>query len=125
MQYLSDEWFEAADAAVRASPAPPAEIVVDQHIDGGPSWRVVIGPEPSVQRLPVDPAVELPEADAVFHQSRRTAEAIARGDTDSHQAFLLGQVRFSGDIDRLLSRREALAWLQQALAPVMNETVWT
>ena len=124
MRYLSDEWFEAADAAVRDASPAPVELTIDQHVDGSASWRVAIGVDSRIQRLDSN-AAELPDAaDAVFRQAQDTAAAIARGDRDSHQAFLLGEIRFEGDIDRIIERRAGLDWLHAALEPVMARTGW-
>lgn len=64
------------------------------------------------------------DADATFRQSLATARAIASGETDAHQAFLLGEIRFEGTIEALIEHRDSLQWLHQALAPVMATTTW-
>ena len=124
MRYLSDEWFEAADEAVQVASPAPAQLIIDQHIDDELTWRVTMGTDSSIRRLASLPADDRDAADATFRQSRRTAAAIARGETDAHQAFLLGDVRFEGDIDSVIERREALDWLHAALEPVMARTSW-
>lgn len=119
VDYLSDDWLAAADAAVRSAPQPaPAELTIDQVVEGGPDWRIVIGPEPTITAR--NGAVGT--ADVTFHQTLETATAIAKGETDAHQAFLLGRIRFEGEIDRLIEGRDALAWLAEALMPVMADT---
>ena len=123
MQYLSDAWFAAADEALRSAGPAPVELVIDQHVAGAESWRIVIGPECSIHRL-TDLTDPLARPDAAFHQSIEVARAIARGDADAHQAILLGDVRFEGDIARVVDGRNGLEWLGDVLAPIMDRIVW-
>jgi hypothetical protein len=124
MEFLSAAWIDAADAAVKklASTAPQGSLTIDQHIPGRVSYRVVIDRvEAGVFAVDADgPPLGAP--DAAFTQTEATARSLAAGDTDAHQAFLLGQISFDGDIDMVIARREALTWLQAALAPVMAST---
>jgi hypothetical protein len=124
VRYLSEEWLSAADRAVRdASPAPSGALVIDQHIDDEGTalcWRTTLGLQSRIERI----APESTGADAVFRQSYATARAIAQGSSDAHQAFLLGDIRFEGSIDALITHRGSFEWLEQALAPVMAATSW-
>lgn len=124
MLYLSDEWLAAADAAIRtaAATAPAGRLIIEQHIDELVSYRVVIAPDEACLSRLEDDRPTLDRADAVFSQSEATARSIARRDTDAHQAFLLGQIRFDGDVDVLITHREAFAWLDEVLAPVVAAT---
>ena len=102
--------------------------MVDQHVDRGDTsirWRVTLGPQSRIERVDAsgDPSVDA-GPDAVFRQSIDTARAIAQGDTDAHQAFLLGDIRFEGSIDALITHRASFEWLEQTLAPVMEATTW-
>jgi len=122
VRYLSSEWITAADQAVKnaADAAPAAGLVIDQRVDGALNYRVTLGPRPSIQVATQsdDPA------DAVFSQDLATAIAVAQGATDAHQAFLLGRIPFEGNIDVLIERRDALDWLESALAPVLAQTTF-
>ena len=124
VRYLSEEWLSAADQAVRdASPAPSGALVIDQHVDDDGTalcWRTTLGTQSRIEAVPA----ESTGADAVFRQSFATARAIAEGSSDAHQAFLLGDIRFEGSIDALITHRESFDWLEQALAPVMAATSW-
>lgn len=124
MEFLSDDWLGAADQAVRdsAATAPAIPLTIDQHIEGVVSYRVVIDRGvASVQRIDAT-NTSLGAPDAAFTQSAETARSLASGETDAHQAFLLGEITFAGDIDVVIARRDALDWLQAALAPVMELT---
>ena len=96
-------------------------MVVDQLVHDVVDYRVIIERDAcSISLLNND----LPPADAVFRQSRDTAQAVAQGTTDAHQAFLLGQITFEGNIDVLIERRDAFTWLASALAPVLATTTF-
>ena len=124
MQYLSNEWIAAANTAVEgaAMTAPVAPVVVDQYVDGATSYRVTIERDAcaivSFENPPQSPA------DASFRQNFETARAVAQGTTDAHQAFLLGQIRFEGNIDLLIERRDAFGWLEITLAPLLAKTTF-
>lgn len=123
MRYLSDEWLAAANEAVQVSSAPAGRVVIDQHVSDAGSWRTVIDATSSIQRI--TDGEDLASPDAAFRQSRETAQAVATGETDAHQAFLLGAITFEGQIDVLIERRASLQWLQETLAPVMQATTWS
>jgi len=122
VRYLSSEWISAADNAVKsAAVEPPAQtVVITQHVHGAASYQVVVGPSPSVTEI--DPADTTADADATFTQDLATATAVAQGSTDAHQAFLLGHIRFEGDIHLLIERGDAFDWLANALAPLLQAT---
>lgn len=127
VRYLSVEWFEKANAALRAaaSGAPAGRVVVDQTLlsptEPPMTYRVTI--EQNNAQMVAEP--QSPEGpDARFEQQVATAAAIVRGETDAHQAFLLGHIRFEGDIAVLIERRAAFEWLEATLAPVLAETTF-
>jgi hypothetical protein len=124
MRYLSDEWIAAIDLAVRtaAQTGPDQRLVVDQHVEGVIDYRIVVARTGAGAWAGIDAAA--PPPDAAFYQTEATARAIARGDTDAHQAFLLGAIRFEGDVDLLIERRDTMTWLEQVLAPVMAATTF-
>lgn len=128
MRYLSDEWFEQADAAVQAAndAAPPGRVVVDQTIlspEHPPvTYRVTIERGQSSIVRSTDPTAG--EPDAHFEQQAATAAAIVQGETDAHQAFLLGNISFRGDIAVLIEQRAAFEWLEATLAPVLAKTTF-
>lgn len=127
VRYLSDEWFAAANAAVRdaAATAPAGPVIVDQHVtDDDPiTWRVAINTGAASIRVIAagDDGDDL-APHATFRQTRATARAVATGERDAHQAFLLGEIEFEGDINVLVERRAALDWLAETLAPVLAAT---
>lgn len=128
MRYLSDEWIAAVDEAVRAASAdaPTDPLVIDQHVTDVVSYRVRVEQgSSSITRLAEAGAGGIDGSsgvDAAFTQDLSTAVAVAAGETDAHQAFLLGRIRFTGDADVLIRRRDAFSWLAEILAPVMART---
>lgn len=123
MRYLSNEWVQAADRAVKAAAAtaPQQTLIIDQQVADALDYRIVIGPSPTVEVINEPPAAS---ADATFSQSLETATAVAQETTDAHQQFLLGHIRFHGDINLLIERRDAFNWLQAALAPLLAKTTF-
>lgn len=125
VRYLSQEWIAAADEAVRAAAAqaPPGQLVIDQHVTDVVSYRIRVSRGDCSVSVPVpDTGSGKGSADATFTQGFDTAQAVASGETDAHQAFLLGRITFTGDADVLIQRRDAFTWLAEALAPVMAAT---
>ena len=105
-----------------AATAPTERVVIDQYVDGVADYRVTIHRyASSIVTIKGEPT-ERP--DATFRQSAETARAIASGATDSHQAFLLGHVRFVGNIELLIERRDAFLWLEETLAPILALTTF-
>lgn len=121
LEYLSDEWIEEADAALRASGLCTSEgdpFAVEQRVgevvfhmvfdsDGA---RACSGPA-------TDPAV-------VFCQSWGTAVAIAQGEQSAEEAVLNGEITFEGDPMALLSHRRLLTRAEDVFADVRARTVW-
>lgn len=128
VRYLSNEWIQAANAAVQAasSTAPEARVVVDQRVSKAVDYRITIQRDACaiVSLESTTASSDSPAADAVFRQSLDTARAVAQGTTDAHQAFLLGQITFEGNIAVLIERRDAFTWLASALAPVLAKTTF-
>jgi len=120
---LSQDWFTAAHAAVQVNEAsaPPTRLTIDQRVGEQIRYRVVIERD-ACSIAPIKDSHEVDAADAVFDQEMHTAVSIAQGYTDAHQAFLLGHIRYCGNVNVLIERRDAFEWLQAALAPLMATT---
>ncbi|MGH8977087.1 MAG: SCP2 sterol-binding domain-containing protein [Acidimicrobiia bacterium] len=126
LEFLSDAWLEALDAAVRAArPVPDvAPFVIEQVVHdsaagterayhlvfGDRDIRVVAGPASS--------------ADVTFSTDRETAECLARGETNAQQALAAGRFRVHGNIERLTRRAAGLRALDDAFAAVRAETTY-
>ena len=119
--YLSPEWIEEADAALRASGLSTlegdrfaaeqqvGEIVFHIVFDGNGAG-MCLGPA-------TDPAV-------VFCQSWETAVAVAQGQLSAEEAVLNGEITFDGDPMALLTHRRLLSRADDVFAVVRARTVW-
>lgn len=119
MRYLSDEWIDAADAAV-AGLTPTAEpFAVSYLISGGPdgdrSYTLTLGPEVVGVRKGAGAAVSL-------RMSWETACSIAGARLSSQRAFLDGDIRIDGDPQALLGQRNGLVAVEERLADVRSRT---
>ena len=119
--YLSDEWIQEADTALRASEIATADgerFAVEQRVGevvfhmvfDGDGARVGMGPA-------TEPAV-------VLSQSRDTAVAIARGELSAEEAVLNGHTVVEGDPLALLSHHKILARANDVFADVRTRTDW-
>ncbi len=122
LAYLSDEWIQEADAALRESGLCTAdgerfaveqqvgEVVFHMEFDSDGA-RVSIGPA-------VGPAV-------VLSQSRDTAVAIARGELSAEEAVLNGRTVVEGEPLALLSHHKVLARANDVFADIRSRTDWS
>ena len=121
LEYLSQEWIEEADAALRASGLCTSDgerFTVEQRVGDvayhlefdGDGARVHAGSA-------ADPSV-------VFQQSRAIAAAIARGNVPAEEAVLNGEIVFEGDPKSLLDNHQILARAEDVFADLRAHTVW-
>ena len=59
--------------------------------------------------------------DVVIRQDHKTAEALRDGSAHAQTAFLTGQLRISGDVDKLVSARDALVALVHSTDPLDSD----
>lgn len=119
--YLSEEWIQEADAALRASGlcTPDGErFAVEQRVGEVVYHMVFDGDGASVHSGPADdPAV-------VIHQRWATAAAIAQGEMSAEEAVLNGQIAIEGDPLSLMAHHRMLANAEDVFADVRTRTVW-
>lgn len=124
MEFLSDAWLDALDAAARSRPESGEDplagvsLVIEQVIREGPRWRLVIDDG----GLSVDRSSPDVEPDIRLTSDRRTAAAIAAGQRAALDAFMAGDLVIGGDISSLLAHREALEALGDLFAEVRAAT---
>ena len=119
--YLSDEWFEAAAAAIASSAELRAasggvHLTLQQSVTDGDDilvWHVHFA----------DGAVGLhrgatPSPTVTFSCDRATAEDIGNGEHSAQSAFMAGRLRLGGDVRMLLDNSDLLSSLNDALAPL-------
>jgi hypothetical protein len=126
VQFLSDEWLEAMDAAARnrvaPEPDPLADVVVtiEQVVHDGPRWRLVVD-----RGACAVVAGGHDEPDARLTSDRATAVAVATGQRPALDAFIAGDLVLGGDVRALLDNRAALEVLGDLFAQVKAETVFS
>ncbi|MCY4257916.1 MAG: hypothetical protein OXE04_06450 [bacterium] len=121
LEYLSEEWIAAADAALRASglcSSGGERFVVEQHV-GEVVFHIVF--DGTGARICSGPAVE---PTVVFYQERRTAVRIAIGDLSAEEAVLDGEVVFKGNPMALLAYRGLLDKAEDVFADLRTRTTW-
>lgn len=123
VEFLSDEWLAALDAAARARPTvdddPLADVdlSIDQVVTGGPTWRLRIDHGSlSVERAPEG------EPDVRLTGSHETVAAIASGSRPALDAFIAGDLRIGGDVRTVLEHRAALETLGELFAGIRDRT---
>jgi hypothetical protein len=116
--FLSDEWFDALDAAVSTVEVPEGVALrIGQVITGGPDGEVTYSLDCrnglcTLLRGTID------DADVVFRSDVATAQDLADGDSSTApgHAVLRGDVQVSGDVTRLLAAGDLAARLATAMA---------
>ena len=119
--YLSEEWIQEADAALRASGLHTADgerFSVEQRV-GEVVFHIVIDDQGA--RACAGPAVE---PSVVLSQRRDTAVAIAQGELSAEEAVLNGLTVVEGDPLALLSHHKILARANDVFAEVRASTDW-
>ena len=126
MEYLSDEWVGALDAALRAARLPPdsGAIEIEQVVTSVPSrgevrYRVRIDPAgSSARRSSPDDA----PPDVAFHTDYPIAVAIATGATNAQRALAEGRLRLVGAVSSLAGVAGALGVLGDVTAELRART---
>lgn len=125
MQFLSEDWLAALDAAARTrvpgadDPLAGISLSLEQVVTGGPRWRLVID-DGRCSVVTDGPG----EADVRLTSDRATAEAIATGRRAALDAFIAGDLVLGGDVRALLDNRAALEALGDLFAQVKAQTTF-
>jgi len=125
-EFLSDEWLDAFDRALRADPTVGARfaaspIAIAQEVTTGAGVRrgYVVVLDGDGGRLARDGTVT---GDVTFVCNRATAAALARGELNAQRALTSGRLKLRGDVDRLGAAADALAALGDLLAELRATT---
>ena len=109
-RFLSPEWFAEVAAAAGPTGGEPAEVVLEQVVEGSPEgptrYRVEISSGRARIVWPV--ADEAPPADLRITSDWTTAVALARGELSTQTALMQGRLRMSGNPQRLADTAAAL-----------------
>ena len=123
VQFLSDEWLAALDAAARSrvptddDPLRGVSVTIDQVVVDGPRWRLVV--DDGSLRVEVDPQGE---ADVRLTSTVETATDIAAGRRPALEAFIDGDLVLGGDARVLLAHRAALEAIGDLFAALKADT---
>jgi hypothetical protein len=125
--YLSDEWFDEASRLLPGDASSPRghseAFVVQQLVQGGGSgaetvaWHIVV--DHGVARLTRG---RHHDPDITLTCDLATAWEVHQGRLSAQAAFMSGRLRLGGDASALLANREALASLDDRLAPLRAAT---
>lgn len=128
MQYLSDEWIDALDAAARTDAslqklAAQDDLVLEHTIRRPDGTDTVFhldmrGDTPRIHRG------SAASASVRLTTDLDTATAIARGELSARLAFLRGNLRIGGDVRALMTHRDVLTRLGDVFASVRARTTW-
>lgn len=126
MRYLSLEWIEALRDKVAAS-SELSKVAQDHSISV--TQVVIDGPEGTVTyHLTVGDGVATFGAgvaaneDVRMEQSWDTAVAVATGQTNAQDVFIKGEVRITGDVQKLIASEAVFAALDSVFEDVRANT---
>lgn len=119
--YLSDEWFTAADDLLRADAdlrerSRGVRLVLQQTVTDGSheiTWHIVLDDGSVSLQVGVHPS-----PDVAFRCDRATADAVRAGTESAQGAFIQGRLRIDGTAGALLEHAELFAGLDDVLAPL-------
>ncbi|MEZ5411458.1 MAG: SCP2 sterol-binding domain-containing protein [Acidimicrobiales bacterium] len=120
VEFLSDAWVAAADAALARLAPVPAPLVVAVTVTGGPGgehrYRLVLGPDRVGAEAGPGPAA------VTMTMTWDLAVAVNQGRESAQRAFLDGRLVLGGDLVVLLGHAPHLAAVDDALAPLRART---
>lgn len=119
MQYLSDDWIQAANTAV-AGIEPSAEpfsvsYTVTDGPDGDRAYTLNLG-QPSVVRGA--------DAPVGLRMTWDVAKAVALGELSAQRAFLDGNMQIQGDAQALVGNDKGMAAVDAALVTLRASTTY-
>ena len=128
MRYLGLDWIEAVKARVADSEsmrtaAETCSIGVTQVVTDGPEGTVVYHLQVGDGTASFGPG-PAPHEDVRFEQSWETAVGVATGTIPAQAVFVNGQVRLSGDTQKIADNVVVFAALDSAFAAVRDVTTY-
>lgn len=123
-RFLSDEWLQAFDTALRSDHELGARFVrspiaIAQEVDDGAVRYIVVldGEGGRIERQHPEYPV-----DVTFVCDRSTAAELAQGTLNAQRALTSGRLKLRGEVDRLGAAGAALAGLGDLLAGLRADT---
>lgn len=124
MQYLSDEWLEAAAAAmesVKLDPAPAERLAVEYEVTGSPFGKVNYALVAGSDGLAIT-AGKAVDPTATMSLDYATAASITKGELSPQAAFMQGKLKLGGDVRVLIDRAGELDSAGDVLAGLRGDT---
>lgn len=127
MQYLSDEWIEAADAALAAAwksdgassdEGTDASTTLGYTVTATPQGKVTYHLHVGDDGARVSKGKPDGDPDATMELDYDTAAQIAKGETSPQVAFMQGRLKLGGDVTLLIKGAERLSAIGDALASI-------
>jgi len=122
VRYLSNDWFSAADTALNALAPAPSNARVGFIITGGPDGDIRYNLRLGAESVGIDTE---PTPDVALTLPWSLAVAIATGEASAQRAVLDGEIRISGDVRVLLGNNDTLGVIDDKLAGLRSETVFS
>ena len=119
-QFLTQEWFDAANAALAADDAFQAaaagtELALQFHVteapEGEADYTLILDGEGGA----MSPGVH-EDADATITNNYETAVAVSKGDLNVQTAFITGKVKVDGNMAKIMMNVGALNAFAAALS---------
>jgi putative sterol carrier protein len=125
--YLSEEWLDAARAALEAQEIDPPVVpplAIAQRIIDGPQGEVSFVIAFDGRAATVRPGDGSADADLRFTQDYPTAAAIAQGTMSAQSAFMRGLLRVGGDISRMITAAPTIEAIGDVFAELRHTTTY-
>ena len=118
VQFLSDEWATAVQAAVNGSDAfrstvANASLKLQFNISDAPGGEISYYMKAENGEAEVSLG-KLDDADVTVGQTYETATAISKGDLNTQTAFMTGKLKVDGNLAKLMMHQNAIQQWQAA-----------
>lgn len=126
MQYLSDEWIEAADTALAAAWASAGDDAGDRGgsttigytVTGTPAGKATYHLFVGDDGAGLVAGAAAGDADTTMELDYDTAVQIAKGETSPQVAFMQGRLKLGGDVTLLIKGVERISAIGDTLASI-------
>ena len=108
MEFLSDEWYEAANRALKDVDTGQADLSV-AYVSEKSSHCIVLANGSASVRPNVD------SADITLHQTRDVTDELRNGSLSALTAIQEGLIAVEGDLGALIAARDAVVAVDKAL----------
>ena len=109
MEFLSDEWYVAANRALKHLDVANVELCVAYKSEKSSHCIILANGRASVSG-------EVNSADITLRQTAGTADALRQGSLSALTALQEGLIAVEGDVGRLVAARETLAAIDKILS---------